>query len=106
MNNQAVFCRKHLAAAAAISALFACGCASTYQQRSVKGSGVVSDLLMHLTKVSPLWIIDTWDGQNFLRRCVSSDSNSLPTPSAWSISHKADGRAGLCARSVAAGSIG
>ena len=43
MNNQAVFCRKHLAAAAAISALFACGCASTYQQRSVKGSGFLSD---------------------------------------------------------------
>ena len=43
MNSQFVFCRNHLGASAAVVALFACGCASTYQQRSVKGSGFLGD---------------------------------------------------------------
>lgn len=43
MNRSFVFCRKHLGAAAAVVALFACGCASTYQVLSVKGSGFLGD---------------------------------------------------------------
>ena len=63
-------------------------------------------MLMHLTKVASCWIIDTWDDQNFRRRCRNSGSNSLPTPSVWSISRRVDGRMDLCVRSVAEAGIG
>ena len=76
------------------------------EMQKAEAEGYLNEMLMHLTKAVSFWIIHAWDDPNFRRRCRNSGSNSRPTPSVWSISHRADGRMALCARSVVEAGVG